>query len=76
MGKRKGKDEAAAPTAPQVHDVRPVDVQPVYSFPSEVRCPRCGAAGAHVAGTHDGIRYMSCERGVCRHRWKVVGEPI
>lgn len=48
----------------------------VYSFPTQIRCPRCQAADTRARSTQGDIQYRVCRRAVCRHKFKVVGEKI
>lgn len=78
MSNKKGKaiqfqpprGEAEAP--PPVAEVRP----PTFSFPSRARCPRCGSTDTHSDGVREDVQYRKCQKGVCRHSFKVYGTSI
>ena len=57
----------------QVQTTRP---EPVYSFPTRSRCPRCGAPDTKATSTQGEIQYRECIRPVCRHTFKVQGSRI
>jgi len=49
-----------------------------WSFPSVVKCPRCGAndTRAYSYYLEKGRQYRHCIRGVCRHKFSVTGELV
>ena len=47
-----------------------------YSFPTQVRCPRCGSIQTRSYSTHGKIQYRKCQAPVCRHRFSVRGEAV
>lgn len=52
-------------------------VEPVYSFPSKSRCPRCQSTDTKVIGyKHKRVSYRQCQRAICRRTYKVVGTKI
>jgi len=47
-----------------------------YSFPSPVKCPRCGATDTEAYSTKGRIQYRRCRRAVCRRNFTVQGEQL
>ena len=74
--KAKGASQPTPPAAPPAADKVEVPKEPVYSYESRLRCPRCQAPDTKVRDTKDPTRYMECTRAVCRHKWSVKGRSI
>jgi hypothetical protein len=48
----------------------------VYSFPTRVRCPKCGSLRTRSNGTVGNVQYRVCLESECGERWKVGGERV
>jgi Zn ribbon nucleic-acid-binding protein len=59
----------------KVEAVKPVEEKPRYVFKSPVRCPRCQAPDTIATSTQGEVQWRKCQRPVCRHTFKVIGEP-
>ncbi|HUX16779.1 MAG TPA: hypothetical protein VMW52_09930 [Phycisphaerae bacterium] len=52
------------------------DARTVYAFPTQVRCPRCGALDTTRTGQDGAIQYRACQRGTCRATFKITGKKV
>lgn len=53
-----------------------VVMEPVYSFPSRSRCPRCQSINTKAVGKHSHTQYRVCQQPICRRRYAVKGELV
>lgn len=60
----------AGEATPQILD------QPVYSFPTKSRCPRCGSLDTGRRSEHGDTQYRVCRVTVCRKNFAVKGTPL
>lgn len=73
MAKKRIEKTPAAAAPPAIVDARPVDAATVFSFPSVVRCPRCGALDTVQTATKGDTQYRRCRAPICRWNFKVRG---
>jgi hypothetical protein len=50
-----------------------IKIEPVYSFPSRSRCPRCHSINTIADGKHNDTQYRVCQQPICRKRYSVKG---
>lgn len=52
--------------------------EPVFSFPTKVRCPRCGGMDtiAQHTDSKNGRQYRKCQRAICRWKFSVQGKKV
>lgn len=53
-----------------------VVMNPIYSFPSRSRCPRCRSINTKAVGKHGHTQYRVCQQPICRRRYSVKGELV
>ena len=53
-----------------------VVMEPVYSFPSRSRCPRCRSINTKAVGKHGHTQYRVCQQPICRRQYAVKGELV
>lgn len=66
----------AAQPPPAPADAAPAIPEPVYSWPSKVRCPHCGRMDTKVNGIIGAIRYLQCRHASCKRTFKILGTLI
>lgn len=62
---------------PRKKEAAPGPQAPAYEFPAAGKqCPRCQSWDTKAASTQGNVQYRQCQRGICRHRYPVMGQAM